>query len=358
MTTDMQIIDLRKLKPPGDMTGPKRLLMLPLLAPLSFCYGTAVRFWRRWPVTPADAGVPVISVGSIAVGGSGKTPVSMLIAKVLAAKPARVCIISRGYKRKGKASPQIVSDAAQLRVSVEEAGDEPYMMARRLPGVAVMVGRDRVRAAMEARRMVEPDVLVLDDGFQYRGISKQVEIVCLNWEVHKRGAALLPLGNLREGFSAIRPDHIAVIMVPDKDSQPDRALLERLSSRDVFTAYRGEPGLTDCEGNRMATGAADGNALLLSGIARPEAFEETCKRAGVAARVSIRYDDHHWYSDADAEAILRTMASTQCDRIVTTDKDVHKLPEALKRASIVLRTEIAITDAGGFWQVIERRLRL
>ena len=314
--------------------------------------------WRRLPARPVDPGVPVVSVGSIAVGGSGKTPLAMHIAEGLASRSFKPCIISRGYRRRGNTSPQLVSDGRHVLVGVEEAGDEPYMMAKRLRGVGVVVGKDRVQAAIGARRRIGPDILVLDDGFQYRHIFKQVELVCLDWRTVTGRTALLPLGALREGWSSIKPEHIAVIVMPSAATEPGKAELGRIGATEVFTAYRAEPALMDCEGNRRDVGELAGGAVVVSGIARPQAFEATCQAGGIPAVASIRYDDHHWYSDADAEMIAKVMASRQCRHLVTTEKDVHKLPVRLRQASLVLRADLEIADTPGFWQALERRLNL
>jgi tetraacyldisaccharide 4'-kinase len=354
----MQVIDLRKLRPLDDIEAPVVRLLRPLLLPLSVGYGGAMRLWRRLPSRAVDIGVPVVSVGSITVGGSGKTPLSMYIARELTRRSLSVCILSRGYRRKVNTSPMPVSNGGTVLASVEEAGDEPYMMAKRLQGVSVMVGKDRLRAAMEARRLGTHAIFVLDDGFQYRRLLKSLEIVCVDWRTLKGRTAMLPVGALREGWSSIKAHHIAVILMPAAAGEPAPDGPARIRAREIFRAYRTRPVLTDYEGNRLGAGALDGNVVLVSGVARPQAFEDTCKEAGISAAAAIRYDDHHWYSDADSAAIEEVMISHGCARLVTTEKDVHKLPVRLRQASMVLRTDLEVADADRFWQVVESRLGL
>ncbi len=358
MTGSMQVIDLRNLRPLDDMKAPIGRLLRPMLLPVSVGYGGAMRLWRRLPSRAVDIGVPVVSVGSITVGGSGKTPLSMYVARELARKSLDVCILSRGYRRKVTTSPMLVSNGGTVLASVEEAGDEPYMMAKRLHGVSVMVGRDRLRAAMEARRLGTPAVFVLDDGFQHRRLLKRLEIVCLDSGSLKGRMAMLPVGTLREGWSSIKAHHIAVILMPAAAAEPAPGGLARIGAREIFKAYRTRPVLTDSKGNRLGGDALDGNVVLVSGLARPEAFEDTCKEAGISAAVTVRYDDHHWYSNADAASIEDIMVSHGCRRLVTTEKDIHKLPSRLRQASMVLRTDLEIADADRFWQVVESRLGL
>jgi tetraacyldisaccharide 4'-kinase len=354
----MQVIDLRKLKPLDDVEAPVGRLLRPLLLPLSVIYGGAVRLWRRLPSRVVDIGVPVVSVGSITVGGSGKTPLSMYMARELARRSLKVCILSRGYRRKGNTSPMLVSNGGTVFASVEEAGDEPYMMAKRLHGVSVIVGKDRLRSAIEASRLGAPAVFVLDDGFQYRRILKRLEIVCVDWRSLTGRPAMLPAGPLREGWSSIKANHIAVILMPSAEGEPAPGSLARIGAREIFRAHRTGPVLTDYKGTRLGADALNGGVVLVSGVARPESFENTCKEAGISAAAAIRYDDHHWYSETDADAIRDIMVSHGCDRLVTTEKDVHKLPVRLRQASLVLRTDLEIAGADRFWQIVESRLCL
>jgi tetraacyldisaccharide 4'-kinase len=348
----MDIIDLRRLKPPDEIPGFTRGLLLPVLAPLSLLYAAGAWLRRRLPASVIDPGVPVISVGSIAVGGTGKTPICMYVAERLRAAGATVCIISRGYRRRSKMSPLVVSDGKRVLATLESAGDEPYMMARRLEGVGIVVSADRVQAALEAERVMSPTVLVLDDGFQYRNIKKHTEVVCLDWTTLRGRNVPLPLGILREGWSAIRPEHLIVMMVPDGGQKPTLAELGRLSACRIFYAARSEPMWTDRAGKPV--GDLKGRRLILvSGIARPAAFETTCRSAGLNPLASIRFDDHHWYSAGDARRIAKVMKRYACDTLVTTEKDVHKLPEKTVERSVVVRTGIVMDDAERFIESLD-----
>jgi tetraacyldisaccharide 4'-kinase len=353
----MEVIDLRRLRPLEQSASVGRPALVALLAPLAGLYGGAVWLWRRAPARSERIGAPVVSIGSILAGGTGKTPLTMLIAKRLLDSGRQVCIISRGYRRRGKHSPQEVSDGKALLADVEEAGDEPYLMARRLPGVCVVVGKDRAEAARHALGAFGPDVFLLDDGFQARGVTKDVEIVTLDAAALRSRQTMLPIGRLREGWSSLKIQHIIVVLVGPGEAKPDARFLARLPGSQVFYASRGEPGLFDSQGEPVdIERAREAGCLILSGVASPAGFEVTCKLAGIDARVSVRLDDHHWYSEADVARVINTMASYGCTRIVTTEKDSVKLPVRLRDLSWTIRADVGLEDPSAFWAELERRL--
>lgn len=353
----MEVIDLRRLRPLEQSASTGRPAFVALLAPLAWLYGGVVWLWRRAPARSVRIGVPVVSIGSILAGGTGKTPLTMLIAKRLLDSGRQVCIISRGYRRKGKHSPQEVSDGKNLVADVEEVGDEPYLMARRLPGVCVVVGKDRAEAARHAIGAFGPDVFLLDDGFQARGVAKDVEVVTLDAAALRSRQTMLPIGRLREGWSSLKPQHIIVVLVGPGEAKPDARFLARLPGSQVFYASRGEPGLADSQGRPVGLERArEAGCLILSGVASPAGFEATCRLAGIDAKVSVRLDDHHWYSEADVARIIDTMASYGCTRIVTTEKDSVKLPGRLRDLSWTIRADVALDDPSAFWAELEHRL--
>jgi len=349
----VRVIELRRIKPP-DEAGALRQVLLPLLVPAAGLYRAGTWLGRRLPGRQAEAGVPVISIGSLSVGGTGKTPLCMLIARHYWTAGRRPCILSRGYRRRSRQSPLVVSDGRELLATVESAGDEPYMMASRLEGTAVIVGKDRAAAAGIGVEELGSDLLLLDDGFQTRSIRKSVEVVCLDRRSLSRKAALLPLGILREGRSAIARADLVVIMLASGEHQPGGAELAWLGDRDVFFAARTMGSLLGADGGPLDWEAArNRRSLLVSGIARPEIFERVCLDEGLNAVASIRFGDHHWYGESDHSRLRALMADLSCDMIVTTDKDVHKLPQDIRNHTAILGMDLALRDEHRFWSRLD-----
>jgi tetraacyldisaccharide-1-P 4'-kinase len=167
----------------------------------------------------------------------------------------------------------------------------------------------------------------------------------------------LPLGVLREGWSSIRQEHVVIIMLAPGEEKPRPDDLGLISSRSILYASRSEPEFVDADGHPVnGYDMQGGKALLVCGIARPDAFEATCLKAGIDAVVSVRFDDHHWYSHTDMKHLQTRMAFHGCRHLVTTEKDVHKLPPDLKQASVVVRTGLQLEGADGLWHTLETSL--
>jgi tetraacyldisaccharide 4'-kinase len=355
----MKIVDRRRMRPLMDAPGGQRVLLFPLFYGLSLAYGELMAVWRRLPPRPVRTGVPVVSVGSTIVGGTGKTPLCMLVAGMLASSGRKVCLISRGYMRRGGCSPLLVSDGRRLLADVREAGDEPYLLAKRLPGVRVIVDKDRARAAQSALSGERPDVFLLDDGFQTRTIVKNLEIVCLDAESLSKRQFFVPLGRLREGLAAIGPNHAVVVKLEQDEAPPGPSVLGRLRTPLIFLARRERPVLVDSEGRPVEEARHKKRRFLaLSGVARPAAFERSCEACGLDVAVSVRMDDHHWYDETDAQEVGNLMTSFGCDGLVTTEKDFYRLPKALGSRAIVLRDQLAMDEALRFSEMLETHVRV
>jgi tetraacyldisaccharide 4'-kinase len=292
-----------------------------LLAPLGALYGAAAAvraaaYDRGWLSRARLAG-PVISVGNLSVGGSGKTPVVALIAEMLRDARRPVSVLSRGYGGSFRGDCLVVGDGQGVCAGPEEAGDEPVMLARALPGVVVAVGRrrDRVGRAVEARFGAR--VHVLDDGFQHLCLRRDLDLVCTSaGDLVDRP---LPAGRLRESPSALaRADLILLeadgaALADLSDAHPGRVLQLR---RRVLGFY-GLDGIAR---------PAPERPLLLSGIARPERFHgDVTPRVGHVAGTAV-YADHHAYTAADVTAIESRARAAGADAIVTTAKDAVRLP--------------------------------
>ncbi len=287
------------------------------------------------------AGRPVVSIGNLTVGGTGKTPAVELVARWLAEDGRRVAVVSRGYGRRRGAPVEIVSDGRAVLADVERAGDEPLLLARRLPGVPVVVGADRLAAARAAAARFRPDVVLLDDGFQQRRLVKDVEIVCLDARAPWGRGGLFPRGTLREPPGALRRAHLLILTHAGARDGLDPLVRDGAGAAPWFPAALAVEGV-----GRLGRAGTDpvtriqGRPLLaFAGIAAPEGLASTLREAGVAVRDLVAFPDHHPYRAADLRALAARARAVGAEALVTTEKDAVRLGGVL--------AELEAAAAGG-----------
>jgi len=310
---------------------------LAALWPLEALFGGVVAlrglaYRRRWLlVTVAPA--PVISVGNVAVGGAGKTPVTHAIATRLAARGRRVAILSRGYGAV-RTDPRVVADGERVLLSAEAGGDEPVLLARRLPGVRVLCGPRRAELATLATATLGADTLLLDDGFQHRALARDLDVVVLDAANPFGNGHLLPVGPNREPRRALGRAGLVWL------SRADQALPEQLERLRVL-AFRAT-GRGPVESRHAPLDLLDGTlsrsrglaavrgkrVLLLSGLARPGSFRRTVEGLGAEVVAERRHPDHHRFTAADLDGARAAADAAGAEWIVTTEKDAVRLPAA------------------------------
>jgi tetraacyldisaccharide 4'-kinase len=314
----------------AGLTGPWRGLLVPLS--LAYRAGLFARegIWASGLLRRGRLPCAVVSVGNLAVGGTGKTPLCEWVVRRLASQGHRVAVVSRGYGRRAERTLAVVSDEERVLVGVDRAGDEPVLLAGRLPGVPVVVGRDRLAAGALARARFAPDVLVLDDGFQQRRLRVDVDLVCVDarapWD-----AGLLPSGTLREPPAALRRADLIVLTRADEvgDLGPVRAeVRRRAGERPVVTARFEVEGLRDlASGSRHPITALAGRAVLaFAGIAEPHGLARLLAAHGVPPRDLLAFPDHHRYDTGDVRSLATRARAVGADLLVTTEKDAVRLP--------------------------------
>jgi tetraacyldisaccharide 4'-kinase len=280
---------------------------------LSEIYAALARRRRRRAGTRQQhLGRPVISVGNLAVGGRGKTPMVATIARLLLDAGERPAILSRGYARTAPADGVVVvSDAEGLRADLPRAGDEPLMLARDLPGVPVLVCPNRYLAGRVAETRLGATVHILDDGFQHLRLARDVDIVLVGDEDVGPGARTLPAGRLREAPDALAEADAILFTGTDPSRLPSG-----LAGR-VF-------------GVRRTTGVPPGlepgaRVVALAGIARPERFFADVRAGGWTILRTLSFRDHHPYSSADVAAIWTSARTADAAAVLTTGKDLVRL---------------------------------
>ncbi len=297
-----------------------------IMAPLSLVYGAGVRLrlslYRTGVFKTHRLPCTVISVGNITAGGAGKTPMTMHIAGLLKKRGVSVVVLSRGYKRSSK-GVAVVSDGANILLGPMEAGDEPYLMARRLKGVPVIVGEDRVKAGEYAIRKFSPKCILLDDGFQHIRLFRDLNILLVDSKGAFDNDRLLPAGLLREPVGGIARADL-VMVKGDKLRAHDEERLKDFKLPTLGFHYRvtGASGLK--KKKKLTPDKLRGlEVFALAGVAKPGAFLETLKELGVSVKGKRLYRDHHSYSLADFNSIKT--AAAKAELIVTTEKDGVKL---------------------------------
>jgi len=273
--------------------------------------------------------VPVLSVGNLIAGGTGKTPFVEMLARRLHTRGHRVAVILRGYRGRSTA-PVIISDGRQLLYEPPVAADEAYLLARHLPGVAVLTGADRYRVGQLAVEQLKCEIIVLDDGFQHLRLHRDLDIVLLDAANPMGYGRLLPSGLLRE-----RPDGLAradLLVVTHADSGADvdeikRSLRRYAPTAPIALAVHRPLGLTGaCGEERLSPSHLDGQRLVaFSGIGNPSGFEATLVRLGAVILAHHVFPDHYVYSAADLEALSAATMKVRAACMVTTEKDMVKL---------------------------------
>ena len=308
---------------------------------LSTAYGQIAQARRAWfarrPHARRRLPVPVVSVGNLSVGGSGKTPTVASLAKLLLASGERPVILSRGYARRQNVDGVlVVSDGRLVFEPVERSGDEPQLLARTLPGVPVLVCPDRYLAGMLAYRRFGATVVLLDDGFQHLELQRDIDLLLVRPEDVRD--ELLPHGRLREPLGAAVAADAIVVPGSFTEAVPVGAML---GVGPVFTLGQefATPRLVRPFGDPVPVGAFGTSRRLVAvaGIARPERFFKTVEALDWEIAQPMVFRDHHWFTRADVETIHDAVQTLGAGGVITTEKD------AVRLTSLALPHDIAWT---------------
>ncbi len=305
---------------------------------------------------------PVISVGNITVGGTGKTPCVIGLAGMIQQHGFRPVVISRGYGGKNPQPVNVVSDGKTILLNAETAGDEPLLIARSLPAIPVITGAKRSLTGQAAIDRFGANVLICDDAFQHRKIFRDIDIVLLDGEKPLGNGHLLPRGELRESPEGLHRAGCIVLTRVDETQpvNPDIAEITRSSGIPVFLAvHRFKEMITPDQSALPPVELRGRKVCAFCGIARPDSFQKLLNEAEAQILSFIPFPDHYSYSRYDLEYLQNNFLSLQADYLVTTEKDAMRLqshPEFLK-IIYVLRMEMEIkTSSQSFENFIVERL--
>lgn len=315
-----------------------RLRAAPLLvAEGLFAAGAAARgaLYSAGLLRAERAPVPVISVGNLTVGGAGKTPVVIALAERLAASGKKVAVLSRGYAA-SRTDPRIVSDGRSILLDAREGGDEPVLIARRVPGTAVLCGPRRAEIARLAVERCGAQVLLLDDGFQHRALARDLDIVVVDAANPFGNGHLLPRGPKREPLAALRRAGLVWFTKIDQHEPGDQelgdlaAFAREATGRPVVQSRHALGDVLDATLTTSfgAESLAGKRVFLLCGLARPETFRVTADFANARIVGERLLADHHVFSEAELDEALRAADKALADFVLLTEKDAVRLPPA------------------------------
>jgi tetraacyldisaccharide 4'-kinase len=310
---------------------------------------------------------PVVSVGNITTGGTGKTPVVIALAQYFCAQGKRVAVLSRGYGRvRGDASTIWVSNGKRILTTPEEGGDEPVLIARKVPQAAVLVGPDRYQSGLEALRMFEPDLFILDDGYQRRfEFHRDLDILVVDGINPFSTGSVLPAGLLREPLSAMDEANVFILNKVNLARSPEdiRTVLNQHNPRAYVVESRYEP----LRLRNFTTGVEMRPALLdrasvgvFSGVGNPLSVVRTLADYKVLVRHAYNLKDHFIYTPNKLRDIIDDAKQRGLQYLITTEKDEVKLPKdmELEIPILVLEIQWEVTGGKAQWEMVLKNISL
>lgn len=276
----------------------------------------------------------IISVGNITTGGTGKTPTVQWVARRLQERGARVAVVARGYGGKLSQTGALVSDGKHILLDAEQAGDEPVLHTRALPGIPVIIGRDRLAAVRRAVTESGADVVVLDDAFQYWSLARDLDIVLLDARRPLDNGRLLPCGRLREPPTALRRADALLLTRSDlataAQRRETRERVARYTSVPCFEASHAPVALRDASRGvlRKLDELRAMPVYALSALADNNAFAATLRACGATVVGQAARRDHYRWQVAEVKEIARQAQLAGAGALVTTEKDAVKIEES------------------------------
>jgi tetraacyldisaccharide 4'-kinase len=364
----------------GIATGP----LAPLLYGISGVYGVVQKLrafgYRQQLFRSRALPCRVISIGNITAGGTGKTPMTIYLAQQLQQLGTRVVVISRGYKGGAEKGGGIVSDGINRIMDSEQAGDEPFLMASRLKDIPVLVGKNRFEAGLLAILHFQPEVIVLDDGFQHLKLARDIDIVLLDHARPLGNLHLLPRGILRESPEALtRASACILTRCPsptDQTVSDNHAGVQTFAPQiPVFRSFH-DPYFYMVRGGARTPLHPISDFLLpreldairqrklfgFSGIARNDDFQRTVAEAGFESVGYSEFDDHHRYRRRDLADIAQAAQQAGADCLITTEKDhariAYQMPLSMDLVVVGVRIGFCCGDGDKFISFIQRFLQL
>jgi tetraacyldisaccharide 4'-kinase len=340
----------------------RTVLFVPTIIILSIYY-FRVLIYKCRIVRPKKLNAKVISVGNITLGGTGKTPLVLYLASELQKTGENIAILTRGYKRESKKQLDLWGGKSNL--SWKEVGDEPYLLAQELPEVPVMVDKNRYKAGAFALRKYRSEFFLLDDGFQHWKLARDLDIVIIDSFDPFGGGKLFPAGYLREPVSSLKRADILLLNKSDCAINKEN-ILDVLSRYNpcalvVESVYQVVSINSVLDDSSMEIESVKGKkALAFSGIANHISFEKTLESIGIKKLKHFKFSDHYPYQEKDLEKIENEAIDLGADLILTTEKDMFRIPPSGEsRVPIYwVKIELKITQGEKeLWDLIKKKIR-
>lgn len=327
--------------------------------PLAPLYSLAMRaraaLYGRGVLAHHRLAVPVVSVGNLTLGGTGKTPMVLHLARLLAGCGRRPAVVSRGYGGRAKGPVNVVSDGQALLLPAALAGDEPRLLAENLAGVPVLTGARRALVGQAAIATLGADLIVLDDGFQHLALHRDLDLVLFNAGGLLGNGRVFPGGPLREPFSALGRAHAFVITGVDETTSARatafQGILRRaFPDRPVFSAgYRAEGIMRlNAAGPTLSRPRETARLFAFCGLARPDTFRHSLAREGISAGGFAAFPDHHRYTPQDLAKLEQQALAAGANGLITTEKDAVKLTGAIRGLMPLYFLKVTMAVEEGF----------
>lgn len=322
-----------------------------LLAPAGILYAAAARgrakLYNARILTSHRPGPPVVSVGALSVGGSGKTPLVIALCAEFLRQGKRPAVITRGYGGKSAEKTLVVTPTTPP----EEAGDEPAMMAAIMPEVKIIKAPRRKLGALFAEKYIKPDVLVLDDAFSHLELARDFDIIAVDAARGWGNGRTLPAGPLREPLSRLKRADCIIVTNPRVGEKSGNARVRESVSKYaphcpvIEVHYRIEGLVTEAGGNPAPPERTRGKkAILFSGVGNPASFRKTAAELEVEVAGVFEFPDHYQYNRSDLKKISKAAVETGAEFALTTEKDLARLgnrrPEKIEALAPRIAAEV------------------
>lgn len=323
-------------------------VMLPLSVLYKAVTQTRLAAYNRGLLPTTKLPAPVISIGNITTGGTGKTPLVEWVCRTLALKPGKVCILTRGYGRPNPGSRVIVSDGSTVLTSAAEAGDEPFLLAQNLRGLAAVISdSNRISAGKWAIDNLGAEVFVLDDGFQHLALARDLNILTIDATNPWGGGKILPAGRLREPLAGLSRADCVVLTRADQSEELvdlEEEIRRLIGARPLVTSKMIVQGISRI-GTELLDASCPQPAAAFCAVGNPESFFQLLRRSGINLVFTRTFRDHHHYTQADVDSLVHEATKAGAQSMITTAKDSVKLQQSkFELPCYVLKIEISMDD--------------